>query len=56
MNKWIYDTDFENDIYICPECDFNLILYDGDPELNDFNYCPKCGKKLIEPGVENEIR
>ena len=50
MNKWINYEDVTGEgsnTYECPYCDFILQLMEGTPEENLYNYCPKCGKKLI---------
>jgi len=38
---------WEEEIYLCPTCDFNLteMLQNN---LDSTNYCPNCGKKLIQ--------
>ena len=53
INKWIdyEDTTGEgSNTYECPYCDFILQLMEGTPEENLYNYCPKCGKRLIVKG------
>ena len=50
MNKWINYEDVigeGSNTYECPYCDFILQLMEGTPEENLFNYCPRCGKRLI---------
>ena len=48
--KWIDYEDVTGEgsnTYECPYCDFILQLMEGTPEENLYNYCPRCGKKLI---------
>ena len=49
MNKWKEtEVDMWGDIaYECPYCDFILSLASSTPKENEFYYCPKCGKQLI---------
>ena len=50
MNKWIDYEDVTGEgsnTYECPYCDFVLQLMEGTPEENLYNYCPKCGQRLI---------
>ena len=58
MNKWINYEDVTGEgsnTYECPYCDFVLQLMEGTPEENLYNYCPKCGKKLIQQIVPNIV-
>ena len=58
MNKWIDYEDITGEgsnTYECPYCDFVLQLMEGTPEENSYNYCPKCGKKLIQQNEEGII-
>ena len=55
MNKWIDYEDITGEgsnTYECPSCGFVLQLMEGTPEENSYNYCPKCGKRLIQQGEE----
>jgi len=36
--------------WVCPYCDFALQLIEGEPQENEYNYCPKCGHDMR--GVE----
>lgn len=38
--------------YECPYCKYALWLETGTPKENQFNYCPKCGKRIYE--VKND--
>jgi len=56
MSKWINKYDeYDETVYECSECKFPLVLIDGNPEENSFNYCPRCGARLIGEGIKNEI-
>ena len=58
MNKWIDYEDMTGEgsnTYECPCCNFVLQLMEGTPEENSYNYCPKCGKKLIQQNEEGII-
>lgn len=35
-------------VYECSNCKECWYLEDGTPEDNSYNYCPKCGAKIIE--------
>ena len=57
-NKWIDYEDMTGEgsnTYECPYCDFVLQLMEGTPEENLYNYCPKCGKKLIQQSGEGAV-
>ena len=41
--------------YECPYCDFILQLMEGTPEENSDNYCPRCGKRLIQQSGEETV-
>ena len=60
MNKWINYEDITGEgsnTYECSYCGFVLQLMEGTPEENQYNYCPKCGKRLIvKVGDINEIQ
>ena len=58
MNEWIDYEDITGEgsnTYECPSCGFVLQLMEGTPEENSYNYCPKCGKKLIQQNEEGII-
>ena len=53
VHEWIDYEDVTGEgsnTYECPYCDFVLQLMEGTPEENLYNYCPKCGAKLIVKG------
>lgn len=56
MNKWKEtEVDMWGDIaWECPYCDFTLYLSNGTPKENQFYFCPKCGKQLMNE-VENAL-
>ena len=35
-------------LWKCSKCDIAWTFNDDGPEENDTNYCPKCGRKIIE--------
>ena len=47
--KWGYDSEFEHSHYIS-KCGFEFQFSDdrNSPTEYDFNFCPKCGKKIME--------
>ena len=66
MNKWINYAEYiilENEdvtreglnTYECPYCNFVLQLMEGTPEENLYNYCPRCGQKLIQQSGEGAV-
>lgn len=47
---WIIEDMFDGDVaYRCSECNELFWLESGTPKDNEYNFCPKCGKKLVEP-------
>ena len=49
MNKWIeWKEDF---IFECPYCHF--VIEDKIHGIEEFFFCPKCGKQLIEKNNAN---
>ena len=46
---WGYDSEFEHSHYIS-KCGFEFQFSDdrNSPTEYDFNFCPKCGKKIME--------
>ena len=49
--KWILDDEDTNS-WECSECGGLLIINDGTPHENDWNFCPYCGTKLEEQEVK----
>ena len=39
---------YDSLVWVCEECNEPWILMDGTPQENEYNYCPKCGRKIIE--------
>lgn len=35
-------------VYECSNCKEDWCFEDGTPEDNCYNYCPKCGAKIVE--------
>jgi DNA-directed RNA polymerase subunit RPC12/RpoP len=56
---WIEDTNGtytdNHDTWECSECGNAQILLEGTPKDNDYNYCPNCGAKMVEP-QESEVQ
>lgn len=47
--EWIFwDDDPDANTYECPECHEPFTLIEGTPAENEYNFCPKCGARLIE--------
>lgn len=44
-------------VYECSNCKMDWVFENDGPKDNEFNYCPKCGAKIIETVelVEEEI-
>lgn len=52
---WIEEDVFDGDVaYRCSECNELFWLESGTPKDNEYNFCPKCGKKLVEPQESEE--
>lgn len=54
--EWEIEEDYDGDtLYRCPFCESLWTLYDGTPEENEYEYCPKCGAYLkYVPKAEDE--
>lgn len=50
MGKWILNDDDANS-WECSECGGLLIIIEGTPHENDWNFCPYCGAKLDKQEV-----
>lgn len=47
---WITENMSDGDVdYRCSECNELFWLECGTPKDNKYNFCPKCGERLIEP-------
>ena len=47
---WITEDMFDGDVaYRCSECNELFWIESGTPKDNGYNFCPKCGKRLVEP-------
>lgn len=52
---WIEEDMFDGDVaYRCSECNELFWIESGTPKDNEFNFCPKCGKRWVEP-QESEV-
>lgn len=46
---WIEEDMFDGDVaYRCSECDELFWIESGTPKDNGYNFCPKCGAKMVE--------
>ncbi len=43
---WEYDEEY--DYWQCKECDLHWTMLDGTPEENGMQYCPQCGRRIVE--------
>ena len=52
---WIEEDMFDGDVaYRCSECNELFWIESGTPKDNEYNFCPKCGKRLVEPQERSE--
>lgn len=52
LGRWIEEYMLERkSLYVCPDCDFALILERDFPEVIFYNYCPRCGSCMRNMGV-----
>lgn len=52
---WIEEDMFDGDVaYRCSECNELFWIESGTPKDNGYNFCPKCGKRLVEPQERSE--
>ena len=35
-------------VYQCSNCKMDWVFEDDEPKDSEFNYCPKCGAKIVE--------
>ena len=53
---WIEEDMFDGDVaYRCSECNELFWIESGTPKDNGYNFCPKCGKRLVEPQESEDI-
>ena len=54
--KWLQPKWFaeEENVYVCSECDAAFQLMVGDPEENEYFYCPRCGAKMTNEQIDFE--
>ena len=53
---WIEEDMFDGDVaYRCSECNELFWIESGTPKDNEYNFCPKCGKRLVEPQEREEV-
>ena len=47
---WIEKDGFDGDVYYdCSECGESWTTIEGTPWNNEWNYCPNCGCRMVEP-------
>ena len=47
---WIEEDMFDGDMaYRCSECNELFWIEDGTPKDNGYDFCPKCGCRMVEP-------
>jgi DNA-directed RNA polymerase subunit RPC12/RpoP len=44
--KLIKKEEYDNIYYECSNCGMDWSFFDGNPEENEWKYCPFCGKKI----------
>ena len=44
----VYIEDEWGEYWTCQECKMKLCLEAATPEENELQYCPKCGRKIVE--------
>ena len=55
IGHWITENMFDGDVaYRCSNCKELFWIECGTPKDNKYNFCPKCGERLIEPH-ESEV-
>lgn len=50
---WENEDDFYGDsiVWLCSACKKRVVLYDGTPEENAYEYCPYCGARMVNTDV-----
>ena len=52
----VFESDWDEEWYqhyfVCSACECNFMSYMGNNTM-PHNYCPNCGKKLVEEGESN---
>ena len=52
---WIEEDMFDGDVaYRCSECNELFWIEDGTPKDNGYDFCPKCGARMVEPQESEE--
>ena len=52
---WIEKDGFDGDVYYdCSECGESWTTIEGTPWDNEWNYCPNCGCRMVEPQESEE--
>ena len=45
--RWL-EQDSNWSLWMCEQCGYEFNLESGTPEENQINYCPQCGRKIVE--------
>ena len=46
---WIEEEVFDGEVaYKCSKCGGLFVLENGNPKENEYNFCPKCGARMVE--------
>ena len=49
IGHWIEEEVFDGEVaYKCSECGGLFELENGTPKDNEYNFCPKCGARMVE--------
>lgn len=53
---WINEDSFYKDsiVWSCSECKGKIVLHGGTPENENYQYCPHCGARMVEPKGNEE--
>lgn len=51
--NWTHESTEWADVWT-GDCGITWEMIDGKPHENDMNFCPKCGKRLVEIETESE--
>ena len=55
--RWIEEDMFDGDVaYRCSKCNELFCLLEGTPWDNEYNFCPNCGARMVEPQAERRSK
>jgi uncharacterized paraquat-inducible protein A len=47
--RWIEESiDYDGLVWVCEQCDFTTQFDCDGPEEHEYNFCPRCGRKITE--------